>query len=115
MQHICIRPFYYINYVIIHVPWHVAWSHRLNLPGKVVETANSSAKYDADEQSFVITLDKVTPGEVFPNLDMLTRLLEPKRDTASSKKPLIEVVSSMLPTPFTSTYHSCSYTELLIQ
>ncbi len=73
----------------------------MNLPGKVVETANSSAKYNADEQSFVITLDKVTPGEFFPDLEMLTSLLQPKKETPSSRKPVIEVMSSECLNPVT--------------
>jgi len=61
------------------------------LPGKVEETDDSSAKYDSDESKFIIKLDKLTPGEVFPNLNMLTTFLEPK-ENKKRKKVLIEVM-----------------------
>ncbi|CAG7727236.1 unnamed protein product [Allacma fusca] len=65
---------------------------RLNLPGKVEETDNSSAKYLVDSNSFVVTLDKMTSGEFFEGLDMLTTMLQPR--TVKKSKPLIEVLSS---------------------
>jgi protein SHQ1 len=63
----------------------------LTLPGKVVETDDSSAKYVSDDSNFVITLDKVTPGQHFPNLDMISTLLKPK-ENKKVMKPLIEVM-----------------------
>lgn len=65
---------------------------RLTLPGNVEETDHSSAKYVSDESKFVITLDKVTPGQEFVGLDMITTLLQPKGHTKRSGKPLIEVM-----------------------
>jgi len=70
--------------------------HRLNLPGNVEEGENSSAKYHVESHSFVIILDKITPGEMFPNLDMMTAMLQPKPDLASASSPLIEIMSSKL-------------------
>jgi len=67
---------------------------RLNLPGNIIENDNSIAKYEADTQSFQIEVDKQTPGESFPNLDMLTVLLQPKNKNKKPNRPLIEVLSS---------------------
>lgn len=57
------------------------------------ETDDSNAHYNADEGKYTITLNKVTPGEHFANLEMLTTLLQPKTQSRRVK-PLIEVISS---------------------
>ncbi|EEC09152.1 conserved hypothetical protein [Ixodes scapularis] len=63
---------------------------RLNLPGKVIENGNESAKYETDNGTFVINMPKQYPGEVFTGLDLLTKLLAPNPKPSTST-PLIEV------------------------
>jgi len=65
---------------------------RLTLPGHVDEGDNSSAKYYTDQNAFIVTLDKVTPGEFFPDLEMLTKFLDAKSDSTLANK--IEVLPS---------------------
>nr|CAD7442013.1 unnamed protein product [Timema bartmani] len=50
---------------------------RLHLPGLVEESRDSHGSYSADEGKFVINVSKVTPGQNFPDLDLLTSLLSP--------------------------------------
>ncbi|CAL8145408.1 unnamed protein product [Orchesella dallaii] len=64
---------------------------RLTLPGKVEETDDSSADYNGDDGKYTISLNKAVPGEHFPNLEMLTSLLQPKNHKQRIK-PLIEVI-----------------------
>ncbi|CAN8001361.1 unnamed protein product [Ixodes hexagonus] len=66
---------------------------RLNLPGKVIENGNESAKYETDNGTFVINMPKQSPGEVFTGLDLLTKLLAPSPKPSTSA-PLIEVVGN---------------------
>ncbi|XP_033102345.1 protein SHQ1 homolog [Anneissia japonica] len=66
---------------------------RLNLPGALVEDGNESAKYNADEGSFTITIPKETKGEYFEGLDMLTKLLAPSGQT-HTEGACIEVTGS---------------------
>lgn len=60
------------------------------------EGDDSSAKYDADEGKFLITLDKMVAGEHFPLLEMLTSLKKPKEEK-NLGKPLITVVDGKKP------------------
>lgn len=66
------------------------WSliRRLNLPGNVVENGNAAAKYDADSGTFELVLPKEVPGEEFPDLQLLTKLLAPK--VKPEQEPFIE-------------------------
>lgn len=50
---------------------------RLYLPGKVVENGSESVTYDVDSCSFIVKVPKLTPGEEFQGLDMITKLLTP--------------------------------------
>ena len=52
---------------------------RLTLPGQVLDNEAAVARYDADDGTLAVTLPKAVPGETFPNLDMLTTLLQPKQ------------------------------------
>jgi len=63
---------------------------RLQLPGKVVSDENEKATYDVDKGQLLVKLAKATPGEQFQDLEMLTKLLNPKRAQPASQ---IEVVS----------------------
>ena len=53
---------------------------RLTLPGELVDDERVKATYDADDQhgTMVISVPKATPGCVFPDLDMVTKLLQPR-------------------------------------
>ncbi|KAK7083808.1 Hsp90 cochaperone shq1, partial [Halocaridina rubra] len=66
---------------------------RLTFSGKLVDSEQEehSAKFDADRGAFVIICKKETPGQHFPNLDMLTTLLAPQ-GALGVNKPLIEVL-----------------------
>jgi protein SHQ1 len=83
----------YAIVLLTNIGFFCVYTHnRLNLPGKVEQTDDSSAKYDADESKFIIRLDKMTPGEVFPNLNMLVTFLKPKEN--KKRKPMIQVLES---------------------
>jgi len=71
--------------------------HRLTFPGNVLEDERSKATYDVGSGELTVILAKETPGEHFPDLDMLTKLLVRKGDITDIKqikRPLIEVLSS---------------------
>ncbi|XP_025201304.1 protein SHQ1 homolog [Melanaphis sacchari] len=65
---------------------------RLHLPGEVAETDSSSGFYDWDLSIFTITLNKVNPGEHFPDLNLINKFLTPKK-TPRTIKPSIEVLN----------------------
>ncbi|XP_037070848.1 protein SHQ1 homolog [Pollicipes pollicipes] len=50
---------------------------RLHFSGCIVENDKASAKFDPDKKGFIVHAPKVTRGETFKNLDMLTALLTP--------------------------------------
>ncbi|KAF8968360.1 SHQ1 protein-domain-containing protein [Flammula alnicola] len=66
---------------------------RLNFSKPVLEDDNSSAKYDPSSGTLTITLTKENKGEVFDDLDLLAKLLAPRR-TVQNPTPSIEVLSS---------------------
>ena len=75
-----------IMYLICY--WYI---FRLSFPGQVAEEG-SSCKYEVDSGTYNISILKVTQGEHFDNLDLLTTLLN---NTKPKKfRPLIEVVSN---------------------
>src|SRR3954451_12124026 len=51
-----------------------------------------NASYDITAGEMNIKIPKETPGEEFPDLDLLTKLLAPKRINKVPEKPLIEVM-----------------------
>ncbi|RUS24233.1 SHQ1 protein-domain-containing protein [Jimgerdemannia flammicorona] len=74
---------------------------RLNLPGNIIEDDRASASYDVASGKVTARLPKETPGEHFPDLDLLTKLLarkgetlvgESKMEASKARKPLIEVI-----------------------
>jgi len=65
----------------------------LNFSKSVVEEDDSSAQYDPSSGYLTITLTKENKGEVFNDLDLLAKLLAPRR-TARTAGPSIEVLSS---------------------
>ncbi|KAF9189489.1 hypothetical protein BGZ51_009525 [Haplosporangium sp. Z 767] len=69
---------------------------RLTFPGNVVDDERAKATYNVGTGELTVVLPKETPGEDFPDLDMLTKLLVRKGDLAEkqNKRPLIEVISS---------------------
>ncbi|KAG8232336.1 hypothetical protein J437_LFUL012926 [Ladona fulva] len=67
---------------------------RLNLPGWVEENDGSRAVFDADSGDFIIRLGKAVPGEHFPDLDMITKLLAPKQ-SSTKIAPEISVVTAV--------------------
>ncbi|KAG0259829.1 Hsp90 cochaperone shq1 [Mortierella polycephala] len=69
---------------------------RLTFPGNVVDDERAKATYNVGTGELTVVLPKETPGEDFPDLDMLTKLLVRKGDLAEKqiKQPLIEVISS---------------------
>ncbi|KAG0318856.1 hypothetical protein BGZ97_003179 [Linnemannia gamsii] len=70
---------------------------RLTFPGNVVDDERAKATYNVGEGELTVVLPKETPGEDFPDLDMLTKLLVRKGDLSTDKqikRPLIEVISS---------------------
>ncbi|KAF9116386.1 hypothetical protein BGX27_003069 [Mortierella sp. AM989] len=69
---------------------------RLTFPGNIVDDERATATYNVGAGELTVILPKETPGEHFPDLDMLTKLLVRKSDLAEKqiKKPLIEIVSS---------------------
>ncbi|CAI5719190.1 unnamed protein product [Peronospora destructor] len=77
---------------------------KLHFPHEVVDDELAKAVYDPNKENgtIVVHLLKKEPGQDFPDLDMLTKLLQPQRppvdvkaDTLQCKTPLIEVLESM--------------------
>lgn len=65
---------------------------RLHLPGEVEETDSSSGSYDWNLYVFTFTLNKVNPGEHFPDLNLINKFLTPK-NTSQTINPSIEVLN----------------------
>lgn len=65
---------------------------RLHLPGEVEETDSSSGSYDWDSYVFTFKLNKVNPGEHFPDLNLINKFLTPKI-TNHTINPSIEVLN----------------------
>uniref|UniRef100_A0A915KCS0 CS domain-containing protein n=1 Tax=Romanomermis culicivorax TaxID=13658 RepID=A0A915KCS0_ROMCU len=61
---------------------------RLYLPHSIVEDGKEKTVYESDTGSFIITVNKKCPGEFFPGLDMITKLLTP--NGRSNADPLIQ-------------------------
>ncbi|ETO81505.1 hypothetical protein F444_04184 [Phytophthora nicotianae P1976] len=80
---------------------------KLHFPHEVVDDELAKAVYDPnkDNGTIVVHLPKKEPGQDFPDLDMLTKLLQPQRppvDVKSDKQrksPLIEVLDSSSSAP----------------
>lgn len=66
---------------------------RINFPHAVLEDDQSSATYDPSSGYLTITLTKETRGQEFPDLDLLAKLLAPRR-VEESRPPAIEVIGS---------------------
>lgn len=65
---------------------------RLHLPGEVEETDSSSGSYDWDSYVFTFQLNKVNPGEHFPDLNLINKFLTP-RTTNHTINPSIEILN----------------------
>lgn len=66
---------------------------KLHLPGAVLdEDEHAEASYDpeTDHGRLTVKLTKACPGEVFPNLDLLTLLLQPRRVAPPAAGPLVQ-------------------------
>ncbi|KAG7381280.1 Hsp90 cochaperone shq1 [Phytophthora pseudosyringae] len=80
---------------------------KLHFPHEVVDDELAKAVYDPnqDHGTIVVHLLKKEPGQDFPDLDMLTKLLQPQRPPVDvkvgtkGKAPLIEVLESSSPEP----------------
>ncbi|POM73167.1 Shq1 like protein [Phytophthora palmivora] len=80
---------------------------KLHFPYEVVDDELAKAVYDPnkDNGTIVVHLPKKEPGQDFPDLDMLTKLLQPQRPpvdvktNTQRKAPLIEVLESSGPEP----------------
>lgn len=69
---------------------------RLRLPGHVIEDERMQSSYDLDNSTVKCKVSKKSPGEYFPDLDMLTKLLATKsqlEDTKAQKVRIQEVES----------------------
>lgn len=64
---------------------------RLKLPGEIEENDSSFGSYDCEKGDFSLTFSKVSKGEYFENLDMITTLLAPPKKK-STIVPNIEVI-----------------------
>ncbi|KAK7052551.1 SHQ1-domain-containing protein [Favolaschia claudopus] len=62
---------------------------RLNFSYTIVDDEQSSASYDPSSGYLTVILTKETKGQVFPDLDLLSKLLAPR---PSQDAPLIEVI-----------------------
>ncbi|KAH9039407.1 SHQ1-domain-containing protein [Lactarius hengduanensis] len=66
---------------------------RLNFPASLIEDDQSSATYDPASGYLTLTLTKQNPGENFPDLDLLGKLLAPPPQN-THRGPAIEVLGS---------------------
>lgn len=64
---------------------------RLSFSDPLVEDDRSSAVYDPASGYLTVTLSKVTKGQHFKDLDLLSKLLAPR---PASPQPLVEVLDS---------------------
>ena len=81
---------------------------RLNFPASLVEDDQSSAVYDPASGYLTLTLTKQSPGENFPDLDLLGKLLAPPQQN-TPRGPAIEVLGSQdNPEEFAEGVHSSS-------
>jgi hypothetical protein len=60
--------------------------YSLHLPGHVVEDERAHTSYDVAAGEITVKLPKETPGEHFPDLDLLTKLLARKGEYTNEKK-----------------------------
>lgn len=68
---------------------------RLNFPHPLKDDDDaSSAQYDPSSGYLAVTLTKAVPGQDFKDLDLLTKLLAPRRSERADGGPLIEVLDS---------------------
>lgn len=66
---------------------------RLHLPGEVTETDSSTGSYDWDSFIFTFSLNKLNPGEHFPDLNLINKFLTPKK-TTNLVNPTIEILNN---------------------
>ncbi|KZC10084.1 Protein SHQ1 like protein [Dufourea novaeangliae] len=66
---------------------------RLKLPGEIEENDSSFGSYDCEKGNFSLRFSKVTKGEHFENLDMITTLLAPPKKK-NNIVPNIEVIGN---------------------
>ncbi|VDK70996.1 unnamed protein product [Cylicostephanus goldi] len=64
---------------------------RVHLPREVVDDNTGTASYDSTAGEFTVNVPKKNVGENFPNLDMITELLNPQKKI--SAKQLVEEVA----------------------
>lgn len=74
------------NFIFVSSPYFL----RLRLPGKLCEE-HGKGSYTCSSGEFNLTFRKVTPGELFENLDMITSLLAP-RDIPDVNPCLVEAL-----------------------
>ena len=69
---------------------------RLNFPASIVEDDQSSAVYDPASGYLTLTLTKQNPGDIFPDLDLLGKLLAPSVQAQDTRRggPTIEVLGA---------------------
>ncbi|CAH0484978.1 unnamed protein product [Peronospora farinosa] len=96
---------------------------KLHFPYEVVDNELAKAVYDPNKENgtIVVHLLKKEPGQDFPDLDMLTKLLQPQRppvdvkaDALQCKAPLIEVLESMGSEPIGSFQEESDRLDTLI-
>ncbi|RQM13183.1 hypothetical protein DD237_005609 [Peronospora effusa] len=100
---------------------------KLHFPYEVVDNELAKAVYDPNKENgtIVVHLLKKEPGQDFPDLDMLTKLLQPQRPPVDhniylfvllvpSKAPLIEVLESMGSEPIGSFQEESDRLDTLI-
>ena len=69
---------------------------RLNFPHELQDDDRARAVYDPNDRNGTIKihLPKKTKGQHFEDLDLLTKLKQPKRSSQAAARPLIQVVDS---------------------
>lgn len=65
---------------------------KLHLPGEVVETDSSAGSYDWDSYVFTFKINKVNPGENFPDLHLINTFLAPQKKS-HTVNPSIEILN----------------------
>ncbi|KAJ3080572.1 Hsp90 cochaperone shq1, partial [Quaeritorhiza haematococci] len=58
---------------------------RLHFPGNLVEDGREKASYNIDSGELTVQLPKETPGQHFPDLDLVTKLLTPSAPSAAQE------------------------------
>ncbi len=78
---------------------------RLNFPHPLAEDASEKLSYDVEKGQMTIILPKLTPGQFFENLGMITELLAKKKTPGQPTTTPVQVIASGIHVAFFPPWH----------